>query len=184
MVSVVLAVVMKSTSDRSKGSSRKLSRKVLFCSPSNTSSSAEEGSPWISEASLSISSNSSKGLLLPACLMAEMMRPGIAPTYVLRWPRISASSWTPPREIRESFRLVALATDMAMEVLPTPGGPTRQSTCPFSSGASCLTARNSRIRSFTFSSPKWSPSSTFRAAATSTRSLVFLFQGSSRHTSR
>ena len=38
---------------------------------------------------------------------------------------------------------------MAMEVLPTPGGPTRQMICPLASGFICRTAMNSRIRSFT-----------------------------------
>ena len=59
-----------------------------------------------------------------------------------------------PNTIAGIERFMALAMDMAMEVLPTPGGPTRQSTCPFSSGASCLTATNSRMRSLTLSSPK------------------------------
>ena len=45
MVSVVFAVVMNMHSLRSKGNSRKLSRKVAFCSESSTSSSADEGSP-------------------------------------------------------------------------------------------------------------------------------------------
>ena len=45
MVSVVFAVVIKKISERSKGSSRKLSRKLPFCSPSRASSSAAEGSP-------------------------------------------------------------------------------------------------------------------------------------------
>ena len=39
------------------------------------------------------------GFIVPACLMDEMIRPGIAPIYVLRWPRISASSRTPPSDI-------------------------------------------------------------------------------------
>ncbi len=39
MVSSVFAVVMKNTSDRSKGISRKLSRNVEFCSPSSAASS-------------------------------------------------------------------------------------------------------------------------------------------------
>ena len=80
MVSRVLAVVMNSTSDRSKGTSRKWSRKVLFCSASSTSSRAEAGSPRWSLPSLSISSSSSRGLQLPACRTAAMMRPGMAPT--------------------------------------------------------------------------------------------------------
>ena len=120
----------------------------------------------------------------PERLMASMIRPGMEPMYVLRWPRMSASSRTPPRERRASFRFRALATLMAMEVLPTPGGPTRQRICPLASGFICRTAMVSKMRSFTFSRPKWSCSSTFRAAATLTRSFVVVFQGISRHTSR
>ena len=45
MVSVVFAVVMNITFDRSKGTSRKWSVKSLFSSGSSTSSSAEAGSP-------------------------------------------------------------------------------------------------------------------------------------------
>ena len=40
--------------------------------------------------------------------------------------RISASSRTPPSDRRTNFRPVALAMDMPSEVLPTPGGPTKQ----------------------------------------------------------
>jgi hypothetical protein len=45
MVEVVLAVVMNSTRLRSRGISRKWSRKAQFCSPSRTSSMAAAGSP-------------------------------------------------------------------------------------------------------------------------------------------
>ena len=79
---------------------------------------------------------------------------------------------------------MARAMDMAMEVFPTPGGPTRQRICPLTSGFICRTAMVSRIRSFTFSRPKWSFSSTLRAASTLTRSFVVVFHGISRHTSR
>ena len=75
-----LAVVMNTTSDRSKGSSKKWSLKVAFCAASSTSSSAAEGSLRLSAPSLSISSSSSSGLQLPAFWMAAMMRPGMAPT--------------------------------------------------------------------------------------------------------
>src|SRR2546426_4769750 len=57
--------------------------------------------------------------------MLWMIRPGMAPTYVRRWPRISASSCTPPRLIRTNLRPKARAMDFPSEVLPTPGGPTR-----------------------------------------------------------
>src|SRR6185369_15658511 len=62
--------------------------------------------------------------------MARTSRPGSAPTYVRRWPRISASSRTPPSDTRTNFRPSARATDSPSEVLPTPGGPTSASTAP------------------------------------------------------
>ena len=77
---MVLAVVINMTWDRSKGTSRKLSRKVAFCSPSSTSSRAEAGSPRWSRPSLSISSSRIRGLQLWAWLMAAIIRPGMAPT--------------------------------------------------------------------------------------------------------
>lgn len=52
------------------------------------------------------------------------MIPGPLATYVRRWPRISASSRTPPSDTRWKGRLSARATDCPSEVLPTPGGPT------------------------------------------------------------
>src|SRR5271154_3736251 len=54
------------------------------------------------------------------------MRPGSEATYVRLWPRISASSRTPPREMRWNLRPRALATDWATLVFPVPGGPTRR----------------------------------------------------------
>ena len=47
----------------------------------------------------------------------------MAPMYVRRWPRISASSRTPPSDIRTNSRLSARAIDSPIEVLPVPGGP-------------------------------------------------------------
>ena len=85
-----------------------------------------------------------------------MILPGSAPMYVRRWPRISASSRTPPRLMRTKSRPVARAIDLPSEVLPTPGGPTRQRIGPFIFSTSACTARYSRMRSFGFSSPKWS----------------------------
>lgn len=55
-----------------------------------------------------------------------MILPGIAPTYVLLCPRISASSFTPPRHIRTYSLLSDCATERAILVFPVPGGPTRQ----------------------------------------------------------
>ena len=71
--------------------------------------------------SLSISSSISTGLRVPALRSAWMMLPGSAPTYVRRWPRISASSCTPPRLVRTNFRPSARAMLCPSEVLPTPG---------------------------------------------------------------
>src|ERR1700704_4635053 len=62
--------------------------------------------------------------------MARTIRPGSAPTYVRRWPRISASSRTPPSDTRTNLRPMARATDSPSDVLPTPGGPTSASTAP------------------------------------------------------
>ena len=53
------------------------------------------------------------------------MRPGSEPMYVRRWPRISASSRTPPSETRTNLRPSARAIDLPSDVLPTPGGPTK-----------------------------------------------------------
>ncbi len=127
--------------------------KVLFCSGSSTSRSADEGSPRKSTPILSTSSSRNTGLLVPAFLRHWMIFPGSAPMYVLLWPRISASSLTPPREILTNFLPSALAIDFAREVLPTPGGPTKQRIGPFSLLTSFRTARYSRMRSLTFSSP-------------------------------
>ena len=69
--------------------------------------------------------NNKIGSLRPAFLRAWTMRPGPLATYVLRWPRISASSRTPPREIRWNGRLRAFATDWPRDVFPVPGGPTK-----------------------------------------------------------
>ena len=62
----------------------------------------------------------------------------------------SASSRTPPTEMRANSRPSARAIDWPSEVLPTPGGPTKArivpAACPSASPASCST-----IRSLTFS---------------------------------
>ena len=60
----------------------------------------------------------------PAFLRAWTIEPGPLATYVRRWPRISASSRTPPRDILSKGRPSARAKDAVMEVLPVPGGPT------------------------------------------------------------
>ena len=61
--------------------------------------------------------------MVPASRSARTSRPGRAPMYVRRWPRISASSRTPPSDMRTNLRPVARAIDSPIEVLPVPGGP-------------------------------------------------------------
>ena len=73
--------------------------------------------------------------------------------YVRRWPRISASSWMPPRLIRTNLRFIARAMLLPSEVLPTPGGPTKARIGLRISSASVRTDRYSRIRSLIFSRP-------------------------------
>ena len=52
--------------------------------------------------------------------------PGIAPTYVLRWPFSSATSDSPPTENRKNLRSSAFAIDFAMlENLLTSDGEMR-----------------------------------------------------------
>lgn len=80
--------------------------------------------------------------------------------YVLRWPRISASSRTPPSEMRTKFRPIARAIDLPNDVLPTPGGPTKQRIGPRIFSTLASTARCSRILSLGLRRPKWSSSNT------------------------
>src|SRR5690242_9364650 len=96
---------------------------------------------------LSTSSSRKTGFDEPAFLSDWTILPGSAPTYVRRWPRISASSRTPPREQRTNFLLSDRAIDLASEVLPTPGGPAKQRICPLELSVSTRTARYSRILS-------------------------------------
>ena len=72
---------------------------------------AEAGSPRKSCPSLSISSSMKTGLFTPTFFMPWMIRPGRAPMYVRRCPRISDSSRIPPRLIRVNSRPSARATD-------------------------------------------------------------------------
>ena len=64
-----------------------------------------------------------KTVIVPALFIACIILPAMAPMYVLRCPRISLSSWSPPREILWYFLPSALATDFPRDVLPVPGGP-------------------------------------------------------------
>ncbi len=153
MVCRLLAVAMKSAFERSKSTSIKLSWKALFCSGSSTSSKAEEGSPLKSLPSLSTSSKIKTGLEVPALIKFWMIRPGMAPMYVRRCPRISASSCKPPNDMRMYLRPSDSATDLPNEVLPTPGGPTKQMMGDFMSPFSFSTAMCSSMRSLIDSRP-------------------------------
>ena len=80
--------------------------------------------------------------------------------YVRRCPRISASSRTPPSDMRTNSRPVARAIDSPIEVLPVPGGPISVNIAPdFGSASmprswrSLRTAKYSVTRSLTSSSP-------------------------------
>ena len=65
------------------------------------------------------------------------------------------------------------------DVLPTPGGPTKQRIAPPPSGLSLRTARYSMIRRLTLSRSWWSRSRILRASARSSLSSVAIAQGSS-----
>src|ERR1700709_2500856 len=86
--------------------------------------------------------------------------------------------------MRTNLRPIALAIDWPSDVLPTPGGPTRQRIGPFMSFFSLRTARYSRMRFFTFSSEVVSFSSPPLALSTSRLSSVFFDQGRSAIHSR
>jgi hypothetical protein len=79
--------------------------------------------------------------------------PGIEAIYVLLCPLISDSSLTPPNEILISGLFNDFAIELANDVLPVPGGPTKARIVPFDLGFFCLTARYSIILSFGFSKP-------------------------------
>ena len=52
-----------------------------------------------------------------------------------------------------NLRFIALAIEVAKEVLPTPGGPTKQRIEPLFLPVNLRTAKNSKIRFLTFSRP-------------------------------
>ena len=148
-----------------------------------------DGSPRQSAPTLSISSSIITGFFVPASFSARTIRPGSAPTYVRRWPRISASSCTPPSETRTNFRPSARATDSPSEVLPTPGGPTSVRIAPdprpvalgepaLRAGA-CGPPGTRRSGPSRPRGPSWSASRTRRASAMSRLSSVRTFHGSS-----
>lgn len=66
---------------------------------------------------LSTSSISTSGFSVPVFLRHCASFPGMAPTYVRRWPLISATSVMPPTEKRKYLRLRARAMDRAVEII-------------------------------------------------------------------
>nr|GMD97299.1 Uncharacterised protein [Ipomoea batatas] len=93
------------------------------------------------------------GLQTPTLWNPSIRRPGMLPIYVLLCPLISASSLTPPRDMRTNFLPKAAATDDARDVFPTPGGPTKHNTGPLASAFSLRTARYSIILCLTLTKP-------------------------------
>ena len=71
------------------------------------------------------------GFTTSARRIACTTRPGSEPMYVRRCPRISASSRTPPSDMRTNLRPSARAIERPSEVLPTPGGPDEAEDRPF-----------------------------------------------------
>ena len=65
----------------------------------------------------------------------------------------SSWAWISEKRPYDLLPFVALATLIATLVFPVPGGPTRHSSPPLTSGVSCLTARYSMILSLTLSRP-------------------------------
>ena len=111
--------------------------------------------------------------------------------YVRRWPRISASSRTPPSDMRTNSRPIARAIDSPIEVLPVPGGPISVRIAPALASASMprssrsfLTATYSTMRSLTSSRPAWSASSTSRVPLGSSWSSERLLHGTATSQSR
>lgn len=83
----------------------------------------------------------------------------------------------PPRDTLVNYLPKALAIDLAIDVLPTPGGPCRQIMLPFEFPFLNFTAKNSRILSLTYFSPVWSSLSIFSARLMSLISSDDSFHG-------
>ena len=121
------------------------------------------------------------GFIVAVSRSARTSRPGSAPMYVRRWPRISASSCTPPSDMRTNSRLRRARSDFDGR-LARAGGPISVRMAP--DRLSSATPRSWRslrtaiptIRSLTSSSPAWSASST-RALTGSRRSSERLPHG-------
>jgi hypothetical protein len=91
------------------------------------------GSPRKSLPSLSISSSTTTGFMVPARLRALMMRPGNGPD--IGAPVAADLGLIAHATQADAHELAAQgpAIDLPSEVLPTPGGPTRQRMGPFMS---------------------------------------------------
>ena len=66
---------------------------------------------------------------------------------------IVMNSFKTGKEILTNFLPIDVAIDLAIDVLPTPGGPTKQTIGPFNDLDNFLMAKYSSILSLTFSNP-------------------------------
>lgn len=105
---------------------------------------------------LSISSMMITQFSLFVCFKASIIFPGRDPIYVFLCPFNTLTSFSPPKDILYTCLLRTLAIEKANEVLPTPGGPLRQSIFPFTVFFILPTAKNSKILAFTSFNPSWS----------------------------
>ncbi len=153
--SSTLAVVMNSTSTgrtARRGSDRGT---CPFCSGSSTSSSADEGSPRKSDAELvDLVEDEHRVLRLgPPQALHDLARQR-ADVGAAVAADLGLVAHAAERHAHELAGPATCAIDRASDVLPTPGGPTKQRIGPFSAGLSLRTARYSRMRSFSLLEPR------------------------------
>lgn len=126
----------------------------MFCSGSKISSNTLPGSPYaLLYPNLSTSSIKITGFSTSTYFKALIIFPGIAPTYVLLNPFKEDVSRSPPREILWNYLPNDFAIDSPIDVLPTPGGPTKHMIFPWTVLFNLPTAMNSRILYLTSSIP-------------------------------
>ena len=97
---------------------------------------------------------------------------------------MTLSSSTPPKDSLKNGLPRALAIDLPIEVLPTPGGPAKRMIEPLVEPFRAPTAMNSMILSLTSLSPSWSLSRISRAFLRLMSSLAVFPQGMVVSTSR
>ena len=87
---------------------------------------------------------------------------GMAPIYVLRWPRISASSWTPPRKCGPYSGSKPGRCWRPRRSCRRRAGPPGRESGAAAPAPSCGRRKSPEIRSLTFCRPKWSSSRILR----------------------